>query len=53
VKRSIKATASDVEFVKFIAQVVAACGGQPERIPERRLLFSLATRPSERATSMS
>lgn len=46
VKRTVKATAGDAEFVKVMAQVVAACGGQPERIVERRLLFGLAARPS-------
>jgi hypothetical protein len=46
VKRSVKATAGDAEFVKVMAQVVTACGGQPERIVERRLLFGLAARPS-------
>jgi hypothetical protein len=46
VKRSIKATAGDAEFVKVMTQVVTACGGQPERIVERRLLFGLAARPS-------
>lgn len=46
VKRSVKATAGNAEFVKVMAQVVTACGGQPERIVERRLLFGLAARPS-------
>lgn len=46
VKRSVRATAGDAEFVKVMAQVVTACGGQPEWIVERRLLFGLAARPS-------
>ncbi len=46
VKRSVRATASDAEFVKVMAQVVTACSGQPERILERHLLFGLAARPS-------
>jgi hypothetical protein len=46
VKRSVKATEGDSEFVKVMAQVVTACGGQPEQIVERRLLFGLAARPS-------
>jgi hypothetical protein len=46
VKRSIKATAGNVEFNKVMAQAVAACGGQPEQIAARRLLFGLTARPS-------
>jgi hypothetical protein len=46
VKRSVTVTAGDVEFVKTMAQVVAAYGAQPERIEERRILFGLASRPS-------
>jgi hypothetical protein len=46
VKRSVKATAGDAEFIKVMAQAVRACGGRPEQIAERRLLFGLATRPS-------
>jgi hypothetical protein len=47
VKRNVRATAGDSEFVKVMSQVVAACGGQPEQIVERRLLFGLAARPSQ------
>lgn len=46
VKRSIKATAGNAEFIKVMAQVVEACGGQPERITAERLLFGLAARTS-------
>jgi hypothetical protein len=47
VKRNVRATAGDAEFVKVMSQVVTACGGQPEQIVERRLLFGLlAARPS-------
>ena len=46
VKRSVKATAGDAEFIKVMAQAVTACGGQPEQIAERRLLFGLAARSS-------
>lgn len=46
VKRSIKATAGNAEFIKVMAQAVAACGGQPEQIAARRLLFGLTARPS-------
>jgi hypothetical protein len=46
VKRSVKVTAGDAEFIKVMAQAVRACGGRPEQIAERRLLFGLATRPS-------
>jgi hypothetical protein len=45
VKRSVKATAGDAAFIKVMAQAVTACGGQPEQIAERRLLFALAARP--------
>jgi hypothetical protein len=47
VKRSVKATAGDAEFVKVMAQMVTACSGEPDQVVERRLLFGLATRPSE------
>jgi hypothetical protein len=45
VKRSVKATAGDAEFIKVMRQAVAACDGQPGQIAERRLLFGLAARP--------
>lgn len=45
VKRSVKATAGDAEFIKVMRQAVTACGGEPGQITERRLLFGLATRP--------
>jgi hypothetical protein len=46
VKRRVRATAGDVEFVKVMAAAVAACGGQPEQLAARRLLFGLAARRS-------
>jgi hypothetical protein len=49
VKRSVKATAGDAEFVKVMAQVVLTCDGQPELIMQRQLLFGLAARPSRAA----
>jgi hypothetical protein len=46
VKRRIKATAGDAEFVKVMGAAVLACDGQPKQIPARRLLFGLAARRS-------
>ena len=46
VKRHVRATAGDAEFVKVMAAAVAACGGQPELIAARRLHFGLAARRS-------
>ena len=46
VKRRVRATAGDAEFVKVMAAAVAACGGQPELLAARRLLFGLAARRS-------
>src|SRR5215471_17775648 len=46
VKRQIKATAGDTDFIKVMAAAVAACAGQPEKIISRRLLFGLAARRS-------
>jgi hypothetical protein len=44
VKRRVRATAGDSEFVKVMAAAVEACGGQSERIAARGLLFGLAAR---------
>jgi hypothetical protein len=44
VKRRIRAAAGDTEFVKVMVAAVAACGGQPEQLTARRLLFGLAAR---------
>ncbi|GEM_PF-2174280 len=46
VKRRVRATAGDAEFVKVMAAAVVACGGQPEQLAARRLLFGLAARRS-------
>jgi hypothetical protein len=46
VKRRVRATAGDAEFVKVMAATVAACGGQPEQVAARGLLFGLAARRS-------
>src|SRR5262245_57525657 len=46
VKRRVSVTGGDTEFVKVMAAAVAACGGQPEQLAARRLLFGLAARRS-------
>jgi hypothetical protein len=46
VKRRIKATAADAEFIKVMAAAVASCDGQPDKLAKRRLLFGLAARRS-------
>jgi len=46
VKRRVSVTGGDTEFVKVMAAAVAACGGQPEQVVSRRLLFGLAVRRS-------
>jgi hypothetical protein len=46
VKRRVRATAGDAEFVKVMAAAAVACGGQPEQLGARRLLFGLAARRS-------
>lgn len=46
VKRRIKVTAGDSDFIKVMAATVAACAGQPQQIKSRRLLFGLAARRS-------
>jgi hypothetical protein len=46
VKRRVRATAGDAEFVKVMAAAVAACDGQPDQVAARGLLFGLAARRS-------
>jgi hypothetical protein len=46
VKRRVSATGADAEFIKVMAAAIAACGGQPEQVTSRRLLFGLAARRS-------
>jgi hypothetical protein len=46
VKRRVRATAGDAEFVKVMAAAVAACDGQQDQVVARRLLFGLAARRS-------
>jgi hypothetical protein len=46
VKRRVKATAGDADFINVLAAAVAACAGRPEQITSRRLLFGLAARRS-------
>jgi hypothetical protein len=46
VKRRVKATAGDAEFVKVMTAAVAACNGQPELPPAYQQLFGLAARRS-------
>jgi hypothetical protein len=46
VKRHVRASAGDPEFVKVMSAVVDACDAQPQLIAARRLLFGLAARRS-------
>lgn len=46
VKRTVKATAANPEFIKVMAQAVTACEGESDRLREQRMFFGLAARPS-------
>src|SRR5450755_2989624 len=46
VKRRVRATAGDPEFVKVMAAAAAACGGQPEQFAARQMHLGLAARRS-------